>query len=195
MLIRRRPVSPSPAAARRLAALLRADRPRLAVLRALRDLCLPDGAVGAGFVRSAVWDDAHGFSRPTPLPDIDVLFFDARNRSRGREAAIERALGRRLPGLPFSARNQARMHRRNRDAPYRDTADALRFWLETATCVAVRLTRRGTIDVIAPYGLGDVLSLRSRPTPAGRRKPDQYAARMAARNWPATWPWVRVEMP
>ena len=195
MLIRRRPVSPSPAAARRLAALLRADRQRMAVLRALRDLRLPDGAVGAGFVRSAVWDAAHGFVRPTPLPDLDILFFDARDRSRNREGAIEQALARRLPGLPFSARNQARMHRRNGDAPYRDTAHALRFWLETATCVAVRLTRRGAIDVIAPYGLDDLLALRSRPTPAGRRKPDQYTARMTARNWPATWPKVNIDMP
>ncbi len=160
----------------------------------MRDLRLPDSAVGAGFVRSAIWDAAHRFATPTPLPDIDVLYFDARNRSRGREAAIERALSRRLPGLPFSVRNQARMHRRNRDAPYRDTADALRFWLETATCVAARLSRHGAIDIVAPYGLDDLLALRSRPTPAGRRKADQYKARMAAKNWPATWPKVRVDI-
>ena len=179
--------------ARRLVALLRADRHRLAVLRALQALGLPDGAVGAGFIRSAVWDAAHGFAAPTPLSDIDVLFFDARNRSRGREAAIERALGRRLPGLPFSARNQARMHRRNRDAPYRHTADALRYWLETATCVAARLNRQGGIDIVAPYGLNDLFALRSRPTPAGQRKADQYRARMATKNWSATWPRVRVD--
>ena len=178
--------------ARRLVALLRADRRHLAVLRALQALSLPDAAVGAGFIRSSVWDAAHGYATPTPLPDIDVLFFDARNRSRGREAAIERSLRRRLPGLPFSVRNQARMHRRNRDAPHRDTADALRFCLETATCVAARLNRQGGIDIVAPYGLNDLFALRSRPTPAGRRKADQYRARMAAKNWPAIWPQVRV---
>lgn len=194
MLIRRRSVSPRTMAARRLAALLRADRTCGTILRAVRSLNLPDGAVGAGFIRSIVWDAAHGFVPPTPVPDIDILYFDSRNLSRGREAAIERALHRRLSGLPVSVRNQARMHRRNRDAPYRDTPDALRFWLETATCVAVRLNRRGAIDIVAPYGLDDLLALCSRPTPAGRRKPEQYAARMAAKNWPAIWPRVRVEI-
>ncbi|HSG90868.1 MAG TPA: nucleotidyltransferase family protein, partial [Pseudomonadales bacterium] len=132
----------------------------MAVLRAVRRLRLPDAAVGAGFVRSAVWDGAHGFEVPTPLDDVDVLYFDARNRSRSQEACIEKALSRRLPGVPFSVRNQARMHRRNGDAPYRGTADAMRFWLETATCVAVRLRRDGGLDVLAPCGLGDLLGLR-----------------------------------
>ena len=164
----------------------------MAVLRAVRGLRLPDAAVGGGFIRSAVWDRAHGFETPTPLDDVDVLYFDARDRSRGHEARIERALARRMPGVPFAVRNQARMHRRNGDVPYQDTTDALRFWLETATCVAVRLRRDGGLHVLAPYGLDDLLALRSRPTPAGRRKRGAYLARMTAKDWPTTWPRVRV---
>lgn len=164
----------------------------MSVLHAVRALALPDGAVGAGFVRSAVWDAAHGYAAPTPLPDVDVLYFDPRDRSRGAEATVEAALRRRMPGVPFSVRNQARMHRRNLDPPYRDTADALRFWLETATCVAVRLKTDGGLEVLAPFGLDDLMALRSRPTPAGRRKSRQYARRMAAKDWPSLWPRVRV---
>ena len=164
----------------------------MAVIRAVRDLRLPDAAIGAGFVRSMIWDAAHGYGQPTPLADVDVLFFDSRDRSRGHEARLEKALRRRLPGVPFSVRNQARMHWRNDDRPYRNSADAMAFWLETATCVAVVPRAGGTIDVLAPYGLDDLLSLRSRPTPAGARKPGAYRARMAAKDWPAIWPRVVV---
>lgn len=190
--MRRRP-DRGPAGTQALARILRCDRSRMAILRAVSVLRLPDAAVGAGFVRSAIWDAAHGFLRATPLSDVDVLFFDAANRSRSHEVQIELALRRRLPGVPFSVRNQARMHRRNGDHPYRDTADAMRYWLETATCVAVRLRRDGGLEVLAPYGLGDLLSLRSRPTPSGQRKIGQYQVRMTAKDWPAVWPKVTVD--
>ncbi|WP_328287128.1 nucleotidyltransferase family protein [Pseudomonas savastanoi] len=52
------------------------DPARVRMLRLIRDLCLPDCWVGAGFVRSAIWDLHHG--RPySPLPsDIDVIWLD-----------------------------------------------------------------------------------------------------------------------
>jgi uncharacterized protein len=195
-----------------LAALILADPWRRSVLGAVRALALPDWAVGAGFVRNAVWDHLHGFAAPTPparvssragLPktaagrnrppdDVDVLFFDPADDTRDREAALERQLAAALPGVPWSVRNQARMHRRNGDRPYTDTEDAIRFWLETATCVAVRLEADGRLTVIAPFGLDDLMALRSGPTARGREGYDAYLARMRAKDWPARWPKVRV---
>ena len=166
----------------------------MATLRAVADLQLPDWAVGAGFVRNAVWDRLHGFEHQTPLGDIDVLFFDAEDISRAREQDLEAALTGALPDRPWSVRNQARMHLRNGDRPYRSTEDAMSFWLETPTCVAVRSDLRGQVEIIAPFGLRDLVEMRAMPTVAGRRKPDQYRARMAAKNWPGTWPGVRVEL-
>lgn len=166
---------------------------RRAVLEAVRTLDLPDLAVGAGFVRNAVWDRLHGFEKPTPLDDVDVLYFEPSDHTRETEQAIEAQLAAAMPGVPWSVRNQARMHRRNGDAPYRDTEDALRYWLETATCIAVRLEADDSLTVIAPYGLDDLLALRSGPTPRGRARYDAYCARMRAKDWPARWPRVRVE--
>ena len=57
-------------------ALIGEDLWMMGVLRAVRQLQLPDGWVGAGFVRRKVWDTLHGFKEPTLLNDIDVLFFD-----------------------------------------------------------------------------------------------------------------------
>jgi len=182
----------SAATAARFDALFLHDPTRRAVLDAVRALGLPDWAVGAGFVRNAVWDRLHGFVAPTPLDDVDVLYFDPADFSKATEQALEARLAAAMPDVPWSVRNQARMHRRNGDAPYRDTEDALRYWLETATCVAVRLERDDSLTVIAPYGVDDLLGFCSGPTPRGRQRDEAYRARMRAKNWPARWPRVRV---
>jgi len=171
-----------------IAAYIVADPRRWAVLDAVRRQRLPDWAVGAGFIRSAVWDALHGYAGPTPLSGVDVLFFEAADASRERESALEMALA----DVPWSVKNQARMHRRNGDAPYADTADALRLWLETPTAVAIRIADDGGALLLAPFGVEDLLGMVSRPTPRGREKLSQYHQRMREKNWPARWPRVRI---
>jgi hypothetical protein len=164
---------------------------RIAALDAVRSLDLPDCWIGAGFVRAPVWDALHGFGHATPLADIDVVYLDRAQWSAALDAHWERVLVALLPGLPWSVRNQARMHVRNGDPPYRDTQDALAHWLETPTCVAVRLGSGG-LELIAPYGLDDLTGLVLRPTPAGRRKPDQFRRRLETKGWLACWPRLRL---
>ena len=168
---------------------------RMAVLGAVAAAGPPDAWVAAGLVRNAVWDQRHGFATPTPLIDVDVVFFDPAKPERGHERAIEEHLRQRLGAVPWSVKNQARMHLRNRDRPYRSTADALTFWLETPTPVAARLDVAGRVELLAPLGLDDLFDLIVRPTPATRARPDklvQYRARMADKRWPDRWPRLRV---
>jgi len=169
-----------------------ADCRRRAILEAVRRQRLPDWAVGAGFIRSAVWDALHGYAEPTPIADVDVLFFDAEVVSREYEVAIEAALRGAMPDVPWSVKNQARMHRRNGDAPYIDTADALRFWLETPTAVAIRIDDDGVATLLAPFGVEDLLAMVYRPTPRGRERLSQYHQRMREKDWPVRWPRVRI---
>ncbi len=170
---------------------IRGDSRRMAVLRAVARLGLPDCWVGAGFVRNLVWDRLHGHGAATPLNDIDVLYFDPTHRSRSTEKALEARLRRAMPGEPWSVRNQARMHRRNGDAPYRCTAHALIFWAETPTAVAVGL-QGGRLALIAPFGTRDLMELTIRPTPRFRHKMAIYRARVAGKDWPALWPRLTV---
>jgi len=165
------------------------------VLEAVRALGLPDWAIGAGFVRARVWDELTGQDR-TPLGDVDVLYFDPAAADPAADASLERKLTDIRPDVPWSVTNQARMHFRNSDLPYRDTEDALRFWLETPTAVAVRLEADDTITVLAPLGLDDLFGLVVRPTPETRKRADKMAAyrhRLATKSWPQTWPGLRVE--
>ncbi len=167
----------------------------LDALRTVDNLDLPDWAIGAGFVRNLVWDKLHGYSRITPLNDIDVLFFDKNNVAPEYEyeKEMENLLTTHNSEVNWSVRNQARMHIRNNDQPYTSTIDAMKFWLETPTCIAARLKKDGKIEIIAPHGLEDLLKLSVRPTLAGKSKRDEYAERLKDKNWLVNWPNLKLE--
>ncbi len=176
----------------RLTDLARADAGMMAALRAVRALGLPQAAIGAGFVRAMVWDHMSGVAEASPVDDIDVLYHDPADLDPRRESEHEDMLAQLLPGRPWSVRNQARMHLRNDDAPYRDLDDALRHWLETPTCVALSLEDDDRIRVTAPFGLADLFGLVIRPTPRGRERRAAFEARVAAKGWLARWPKARL---
>jgi hypothetical protein len=176
----------------RLRALLRADPVRMALLEAVRTLALPDCWIAAGMVRNASWDHLHGRAPAPPDTDIDVIWFDG-TAGRGADRALEERLRGLLPGAAWSVKNQARMHLRNGDPPYRDAEDALRYWPDTATAVAVRLDASGELDVLAPFGLRDLFDGVLRPTPhCAARKPWVFSARVAEKAWLTRWPRLHI---
>ena len=168
---------------------------RRSALAAVATLRLPDLWIGAGFLRAPVWDALHGHERPTPLADVDVIYHDPACLDPEAERSAEARLARRLPDVPWSVKNQARMHLRNGDAPYRSTADALTHWLETPTAVAARREPDGGLTLLAPFGLDDLLGLVMRPTPHALGRSDRLAAyrrRVREKSWLSHWPKVRV---
>jgi hypothetical protein len=68
----------------------------------------------------------------------------------------------------------------------------MRHWPEVCTAVAVRL-REESLELLAPLGSEDLWALRVRPTEHFRAKPHLYRERLAAKNWPARWPKLRIE--
>jgi uncharacterized protein len=176
---------------RDLASLIAADGGRVRLLQLVQDLRLPDCWIGAGFVRSAVWDHLHGKPPTLPAGDVDVVWFDPARATPDGDRRIEVRLAAAAPEIDWSVTNQARMHARNGDAPYASTGDALRHWPETATAVAVRLTDHG-VDVLAPFGLDDLFALIVRPTPAfATDKLPVVQARMREKRWLERWPLLR----
>jgi hypothetical protein len=167
---------------------------RRRALEAVAALDLPDCWIGASFVRAPVWDALHGHAEPTSLDDIDVVYHDPACLDPTAEAQAEARLRDLMPGLPWSVRNQARMHLRNGDAPYESTADALRHWLETPTAVAVRLGKDGTPELLAPLGLDDLVNLILRPTPCAQaHRVAAFHERVERKGWLGKWPKVRLE--
>lgn len=180
------------AALRAVAAAIERRPEHLRILSNVAALGLPDGWVGAGFVRNAVWDDFHQYRRPTPLADVDVVYFDAAAPHLESDQRYEAMLRACAPDVPWSVKNQARMHLRNRDQPYESTAHALTCWPETCTAVAARLGPAG-LEILAPLGLRDLIQLVVRPTAHFRTKLDLYRERVNAKNWPERWPRLHIE--
>jgi len=155
-------------------------------------LDLPDGWIGAGLIRNAVWDALHGRDPVRgPADDVDVIYFDLLDTAGERDRVLESRLLALAPNIPWSVKNQARMHLRNGDRPYRDISDAIAHWPETATAIAARL-HQDRIEVVAPHGIEDLLDLTVRPTPAFRHKMEIYRQRLREKDWPSRWPHLKL---
>lgn len=167
----------------------------MTALRALRDVDLRL-FVAAGLVRGAVWDRLHGFPIPTPVADVDAIYFDPGRSHPRLDDDLERQLAARCPGLRWQVRNQARMHlRAGRATPYRDLSHAMAHWPETCTAVAARLDARDRIDLVAPFGCEDLLALVVRPTAAFRDDAKTIIARATGKAWITRWPRLRFDPP
>lgn len=168
------------------------DPHRWHLLDVVAALDLPDCWIGAGFVRNAIWDHLH--QRP-PKPicgDVDVIWFDPRRADAIHDKEFEALLLAWEPSIAWSVKNQARMHVRNGDAPYISSTDAMRYWPETATAIAVRRNEAGGCEIAAPLGLDDLFDLVLRPTPRFRRdKRAIYEDRIRSKSWSETWPLLR----
>lgn len=91
-----------------LLALVRGSPPLMRLLHAGRQAGLAEWAIGAGAVRNLVWDKLHQFVAPTPLPDIDFVYFE---QGLDREQEIAALLRRQAPEAPWEVTNQATVHR------------------------------------------------------------------------------------
>ena len=157
------------------------DEKRLAALRLVRDLRLPEGAVAGDFVRCAVFDLLHGHPESTQLRSIDVVYFDPERPDPAVDASIEGELVAASPRRPWTVRNLAAARP---GAP--DLAVALDVYLDTASAVAVRLDEREGLEVLAPFGLEDLTQGRVRPTHPGRAP--ALRRKLAGERWVRRYP-------
>ncbi|MEO6918866.1 MAG: nucleotidyltransferase family protein [Collimonas sp.] len=173
--------------------LLRADPERRRIVALVHSLDLPDCWVAAGFARNAVWDFLHGRSPSLPSSDVDVIWFDPGSSDAAIDLQLEAHLKDMDGSIAWSVKNQARMHVRNDDPPYLSSGDAMRFWPETATAVAVRQTTSGDLEITAPFGLEDLYAARIRPTPRfSGEKHTLFTQRLESKKWLAHWPLLRA---
>ncbi len=175
--------------------LIRQDGWMMELLATVRGLNLPDWWICAGFVRSKIWDVLHGYEEKTVLSDVDVIYFDDKNTDEQEDKYIEARLKILLPEIPWSVKNQARMHRRNQVEPYTSAEDAMMKFPETATALGVRLDRCDNLILSAPHGIDDAISLTVKPTPfftADNQRLAVYRSRMEQKKWKRQWPKISI---
>ncbi|MEW9107998.1 MAG: nucleotidyltransferase family protein [Cytobacillus gottheilii] len=175
--------------------LIREDHWMMNLLKAVQSLQLPDWWICAGFVRSKIWDTLHTYQERTPLPDIDVIYYNPSNIDESEEKEWERKLNQLIAGIPWSVKNQARMHVLNDMPPYTSSTDGISKFPETVTALGVKLDEKDNLVFTAPWGIEDVLNLKVRPTPyylEGNERMAIYNNRMRKKNWNSIWEKVEV---
>ena len=156
---------------------------------------MPDWWICAGFIRSKVWDVLHDFIIRTNVPDIDVIYFDPKNIDKLEEKKIEKKLESLIPNIPWSVKNEARMHVKSNMPPYSSSVDAISKFPETATALGVKLDENDNVILTAPCGISDVINLEVKPTPYFKETKERveiYEERITKKNWKSTWNKIKV---
>ena len=178
-----------------IVSLIRADKWMMEILESAKSLNLPDWWICAGFIRSKVWDELHDFNVRTPIPDIDVIYFDPTNIDKLEDKKIETKLESLIPNIPWSVKNEARMHVKSNMPPYSSSVDAISKFPETATALGVKLDEYDNVILTAPCGISDVINLEVKPTAyfkETKERVDIYEDRITKKNWKSTWKKIRV---
>ena len=151
---------------------------------------LPDWCLAAGFVRNLVWDKVYQSSFMQPLNDIDLIYFNPADTSEQSDRLLEQRL-RRSTKLPWSVKNQARMHLRNNDHPYQSTVDAMSYWVELETAIGARFDAHGNIELVSPFGFKSLFSGTISLNPK-RAKLLDFNRRINEKKWLEIWPDLKV---
>lgn len=176
-------------------ALVQEDEWMMDILRTVSTLHLPDWWVCAGFIRSKIWDELHGFRERTATPDVDVIYFDKSNIEEDVEKRLDARLRILQPHIPWSVKNEARMHLIDQAPPYLSSTDAMSKFPETATALGLTLDDDDQIRLAAPCGIADAIQMKVRPTPffaSSAERLSYYEQRIARKNWKQRWPLIQV---
>jgi hypothetical protein len=167
------------------------------ILETVRTCDPPDWLVGAGVIRNVVWDYLHHYQTPTPIADIDVIFFDPQDLRPERDHVLQEQLARQLPHAAWEVTNQAAVHLWYEDVfgfsvpALQSSEEAVGTWPETATSVAVRLLATDAIHIVAPCGLSDLFNMILRRNPR-RVTQELFYKRLHAKQILHKWPRVQV---
>ncbi|MFS0780445.1 nucleotidyltransferase family protein [Bacillus sp. 1P06AnD] len=170
--------------------LISRDQWMMDILQTVQQLKLPDWWICAGFIRNKIWDTLHGKTVSSPLGDVDVVYFDRVHTEKEHELYYEEQLIQWKPNIPWSVKNQARMHKVNHDEPYHSSMDAIAKFPETVTAAGATLDNRGNLVLSAPHGWDDLLNMIVRPTPIALENAHVwkvYNRRKKVKNWSLTW--------
>jgi hypothetical protein len=140
-----------------------------------------------------VWQAVSGCEPTRPIQDIDLLFHDTDDRSPERDRQVELGLSP-ISGVPWSVKNQARMHLHNDDTRYNDMQEAMFCFPETISSIGIKKGENERIIFVTCFGFEDLFSMIFRPTPHFYRKQgfDRFVSRVHAKHWLEKWPTARI---
>jgi hypothetical protein len=173
--------------------LVESDEWMMQVLVAAESLNLPDWWIGAGFLRNKVWNavtgnDCHSNS------DVDLVYFNQDKTLPETDWSYDAYMNQKFPFAEWEIRNQARMHYKSNLEPFTSTAEGISHWIETATCIAVKIENR-QLKFLFCYGIDDLVGMVIRPIPQFK-DPSMihiFHNRVQSKNWSETWPNLKIQ--
>ncbi len=174
----------------RIVELIKQDPVRVKALECVSKLGLPQCYIAAGFVRNLVWDALHGFDVTTPLNDADVIYFAPDENDPKAYLQYESQLKQLMPEINWQVRNQALMHTRNSDLPYTSSLDAMSYWPEQETAVAIRQVAPDNYECIAAFGYETLFSYYVTHNP--KRSLKTFENRVNSKDWLVRWSSLRT---
>ena len=169
--------------------LLQNDPFRMGALKLVASLKLPDCYIAAGFMRNLVWDYIHEYPS-TKLNDVDVVYFDVREIDNSVCENSELILQKKSPDINWQVKNQALMHLKNNDRPYKNSTDAMTFWPEKETAVGAQLGNDEQIHISSPFGTESLF--RGEITFNPQRDKKIFLNRLESKQWLKLWPNLQV---
>lgn len=173
-----------------LTLLINKDPLRLQALECLQTLNLSEGYIAAGFVRNLVWDHLHNKAISTPLNDVDVIYFEPNEANVEQYLTYQNTLKQMMPQVNWQVRNQALMHTRNGDSAYLSCLDAMSYWPEKETAVAIRKLPSDEFECIAAFGFDSLCRLELSHNP--KRLKSVFEQRLKSKSWLKHWPMLSV---
>jgi len=165
-------------------------------LRTVRSLGVSSWCIGAGAIRSMVWDELHRFQSPSTVDDMDVAYFDP-CAPLHVDAQLQQQLMALHPGVNWEVVNQAKVHEWYESTfgqaipPLESLESGLAIWPEYATCVGVYLVADDDLHVIAPHGLNDLFELRVRHNPT-QVPAETFMQRVRQKRFAQRWPMLTI---
>ena len=175
--------------------LLRRDNEFMEVARGINSQVPPDCSwcIFSGFVRNKVWDYIHGNTTPTRASDIDVALYMPGDNTMAIN--VKQKLEELYPTYSWDVSNFAYSHTEHNDSPYVNLIDGLSKELETITSVGLTLRLDGSLVIIAPHDIGDLVKCIIRPTPiiyANPEKRQLIVDRISRKHMLEKWPKLQV---
>ncbi len=177
----------------RLDEILRGAPMLMQVLRAARELALPDWLIVSGALYQRVFNHLTGRGPDYGVKDYDLVYYDPSDLSyEAEDVVIRRVADAFEPPLrgQVEVRNQARVHLWFEDrfgepyAPLGSSAEALDRFVSPVFAVGARLTASDRIEIVAPFGLADLFAMRMRPNPGRRTRNFEPIAQNLLKRWP-----------
>ncbi|HUC79053.1 MAG TPA: nucleotidyltransferase family protein [Candidatus Saccharimonadales bacterium] len=177
---------------RDLQTLIESDQWMMKVLRTAEKLNLSEWWIGAGFLRNKVWDYIED-NTIAPDCDVDLVYFNSGDTNAETDHSYDKDMNNKYPFAEWEVRNQARMHYKNNLQPFYSTSDGIAHWVETATCVAVKLDK-GKLKFLFCHGTDDLFGLIARPIGIFQdpKRITIFIDRVESKKWRERWPDLKV---